>query len=363
MIVSSPDAEMQSRPDADLAAEGWDVSPRLRRRIQIDTPPAPRERAAPNRKLPTSRGVLTPAEIEALLRPDLSDMDMPPEPEPVPAAPAEFGGPGFGGAGPEAVARRIAARLSRAMREHCGLAAAVTVKRVSQAAVADAVTAREERGQAIVCFADGHGDVSAMLVLGAGIAQLMIETACGGAAVAAAPRPLSPIDLALLEGLARPLVPALGGGLVFSGVETDPLFAASVAAPGAGYEIALSVRAGGADWPARLLVPSALLEPPPEVAVQAMRATPPSSASGALTVLLTARVASVELPLSRLTSLRPGATLMLGVPAGQPVELLSGDRTGDLAAEAEIGRKGNRMALKITRCGPALRALNLAKAG
>ncbi len=363
MILSPSDTGTQSRADADLPGEGWDVSPRLRRRIQMEATPLPRERVAPDRKLPTSRGVLTPAEIEALLRPDLSDMEALPEPEPMHTAPAEFGGPGTGGRGPEDVARRIAARLSRAMREHCGLAAGVTVKRVSPLAVADAVTAREERGQAILCFADRHGDVSAMLVLGAGMAQLMIETACGGPAPAAAPRPLSPIDLALLEGLARPLVPALGGGLQFSGVETDPMFAASVAAPGPGYEIILSVRAGEADWPARLLVPAALLAPPPEAGAQAMRAAAPSSASGALTVLLTARVASVELPLSRLTSLRPGATLMLGVPAGQPVELLSGDRTGDLAAEAEIGRKGSRMALRITRCGPALRALNLARAG
>ena len=363
MIFAPSDPDTQSRTDADRAGDGWDVSPRLRRRIQMDAPPLARERAAPDRKLPTSRGVLTPAEIEALLRPDLSDMEPLPEPEPIHTAPAEFGGPGAGGAGPEDSARRIAARLSRAMREHCGLAAAVTVKRVSQAAVADAVTAREERGQAIVCCAETQGDVTAMLVLGAGIAQLMIETACGGSSPAAPPRPLSPIDLALLEGLARPLVPALGGGLVFSGVETDPVFAASVAAPGPGYEVILSMRAGGTDWPARLLVPSLLLEPPPEAAAQAMRGAAPSYGSGALTVLLTARVASVELPLSRLTSLRPGATLMLGVPAGQPVELLSGDRTGQLAAEGEIGRKGNRMALKITQRGPALRALNLARAG
>lgn len=319
----------------------------------------------PNRPLPTSRGVLSAAEIEMLLRPDLSDMDDLPEEPPIQiAAPKQVqeftSAPPAADAAREEAARRICARLSRAMREHCGLAAAFSVKRVSPASLAQAVSRREETGQAIVCCAGADGDVAAMLVIGAGLAQVMIETACGGPVPNGQPKELSPIDLALIEGLTRPLAPVLGSGLGFAGVETDPLFAASIAAPGAAYEISVSVRAGGADWPARLLVAQPLLTEAPDADEGAAQA---GHSGSSLTVLMTARVARVDMPISRLTSLRPGVTLLLGVPSDQPVELLSGGLDGDVAAEAQIGRKGNRMAVRITKRGPALRALNPAFAG
>ena len=343
------------------------MSPRLRRRIMADAPPPrqpPRPPIEPDRPIRTARGVLSAAEIEMLLRPDLSDMDAEPEParETRPRAAPELAPPPGAHQAREDAARRIGARLSRALREHCGLAAAFSVKRVSPSSLAQAVSAREERGQAIVCFSQADGDVPAMFVAGAGLIQLMIETACGGPAPNGQPKPLSPIDLALIEGLTRPIAPAIGSGLGFAGVETDPLFAASIAAPGNGYEVIFSVRAAGADWPARLIVSEALLDAGAREDTQTAGDTPARGA-GALTVLMTARAASVEMPLSKLTGLRPGATLMLGVPADQPVELLSGDHTGEVAAEAEIGRKGNRMAIRITRRGPALRALSLAHSG
>ncbi|MFN7056953.1 FliM/FliN family flagellar motor switch protein [Hyphomonas sp.] len=342
-----------TRPDP--SGDSWDVSPRLRRRIMMEPAPV-RERAEPERPLPTTRGIVTPAEIEALLRPDLSDMDLPPEPQPM-----EFNAgaaPGLDAADVEA--RRIAARLSRMMREACGLAAAITVERAEPKPSNAALGRAAQPGGAIVCAADATGDVAAMLVLSPGIAQKMIETACGGRSSAARAQALSPIDMALLEGLSRPLMRVLGEEYSFAGIETDPVFAASIAAPGAKYELTLSIRAGDETWPAQLIVPAGLLAATPEP--QAAAAAP-AAGTGALTVLLTARLARVDLPLSRLTGLRPGATLMLGLPANQPVELISGDRNGTLAAEAEIGRKGNRMALKITRRGPALRALNPAHSG
>jgi len=40
---------------------------------------------------------------------------------------------------------------------------------------------------------------------------------------------------------------------------------------------------------------------------------------------------------------------LLGLPADQPVELLSGGRDGVPAFEGEIGRKGDRMAIRIRR--------------
>lgn len=353
-------SSVKSASPQDEAEDGWDVSPRLRRRIMTEAPQM-REPTPPDRPFPTTRGVLSAAEIEMLLRPDLSDMDdelpvQTPAPQPVPefaAVPANVN------AGREEAARRIAARLSRAMREHSGLAAAFSVTRVAPVSLAQAVSAREEQGQAIACCAAEGGDVTAMLVLGAGLAQVMIETACGGPVPNGQPRALSPIDLALIEGLARPLAPVIGQGLGFAGVETDPLFAASIAAPGSAFEITLSVRAGGVTWPARLLVLTQYL---PEAAEDAPIAGKAEARANALTVLMTARVARVEMALSKLSSLRPGATLLLGVPADQPVELLSGGIDGDVAAEAQIGRKGNRMAVRVTRRGPALRALNPALA-
>ncbi|MBY9065519.1 FliM/FliN family flagellar motor switch protein [Hyphomonas sp. WL0036] len=363
--MSPPAASSAQRvPLPDAAEDGWDVSPRLRRRIMTDKPPM-REPMDLEGPMPTGRSVLTQAEIEMLLRPDLSDMDEPEEIEvaplqkqPQPRQTPELTMP-VPTDGREETARRIAARLSRAMREHCGLPAAFTVRRVSPTSLAKAVSDREEQGQAIVCCAGADGDVAAMLVLGAGLTQIMIETACGGPVPNGAPKALSPIDLALIEGLTRPLAPFIGTGLGFSGVETDPLFAASIAAPGAAYEIMLSVRAGGAEWPAKLILTEALL---PLASPGQAPAGKPASAAGALTVLMTARVARVEMPLSKLTSLRPGATLLLGVPADQPVELLSGGLDGGVAAEGEIGRKGNRMAVRVSRRGPALRALNPAYA-
>ncbi|MFN4024545.1 MAG: FliM/FliN family flagellar motor switch protein [Hyphomonas sp.] len=354
-----PETSHPHAPRPAAAEEGWDVSPRLRRRIMADMPP-PRPPIDPDRRIPTARGILSPAEIEMLLRPDLSDMDDLPVAEPEVRRVPELKPETSADSAREDAARRIAARLSRAMREHCGLAAAFTIKRISPVSLAGAVSAREERGQAIVCFAGADGDVPALFVIGAGLAQLMIETACGGPVPINQPKPMSPIDLALIEGLARPIAPAVGAGLCFAGVETDPLFAASLAAPGAGLEITFSVRAGGADWPARLILSEALLADKPG---QGRTVPDTGNTPAALTVLMTARAASVDMPLSKLTRLRPGATLLLGVPADQPVELLSGGPDGTLAAEGQIGRKGNRMAIRITRRGPALRALNPAHSG
>lgn len=353
-------SSLKSPSPPELAEDGWDVSPRLRRRIMTETPPM-LETMTPERPLPTSRGVLTAAEIEMLLRPDLSDMDDPPtEPGKTMGMPEFAPPPPAGNAAQEEAARRISARLSLAMRAHCGLAAAFSVTRVIPANLAEAVSSRGEQGQAIVCCAGMNGDIAAMLVIGAGLAQMMIETACGGPVPNGQPRTLSPIDLALIEGLTRPLAASIGTGLGFAGVETDPEFAASIAGPGVAYEVILSVRAGGADWPARLLVAQPLLVPEPAPADHPGES---GRRADALTVLMTARAARVDMPVSKLASLRPGVTLLLGVPADQPVELLSGGLDGEVAAEAQIGRKGNRMALRITRRGPALRALNPAFAG
>ena len=315
----------------------------------------------------TARGKLTPAEIEALLRPDLSDMG--PEPVPVPrsAPPAErplgdFSAPPAAPAPDTGIARRLAARLSMALREICGLAVAVQPGDVQQVPFETAVRlAGDERGQAIACFSLPDGDIGAMLVLPPGIAQLLIETACGARTRSGAPKPLSPIDLALLEALVRPLGASISTGLTSAGVETETIYAASISPPAGAVAAAMTFRAQTESFTGCLILSEALAGI--ASAQEPAAAAAPSSPQGALSTVVTARLASLSVPLSKLSGLKPGATLLLGVPADQPVELLSGDTNGPLVAEAEIGRRGGRIALRITRRGPAIGPLNRATGG
>ena len=64
---------------------------------------------------------------------------------------------------------------------------------------------------------------------------------------------------------------------------------------------------------------------------------------------LTARIASLNVPVSQLSDLKAGSILLLGLPTDQPVELLSGGHKGEVVAEGDIGRRGNKVAVRITR--------------
>jgi flagellar motor switch protein FliM len=338
----------------DSADDGWDMPPRREGQVMAEMPKGFAS-ADPDRPLPTGRGLLSPAEIEALLRPDLSDLA--PDPVPETAEARAFGdftaAPADAGAQDRDCARRMAARLSLAMRESCGLPVAALASGMRRAPFAAAVRqGEEERGQAIACFASPGGDIGAMMILSAGLAQLLIETACGARLRPGAVRPLSPIDLAVLEALVRPLAPAISPDLSFSSLETDTVFAASIAPPSEALTADLSMRIQADAFRAQVI----LVAPAAPVVLSApqSRAT---GLQGALSVTLTARVASLSVPLSRLSGLKPGSTLLLGVPADQPVELMSGTEPVVLAAEAEIGRRGGRIALRITRRGPALGTL------
>ena len=337
------------------ADDGWDMGPRREGQVMADLPRA-HEPAEADRPLPTKRGLLSPAEIEALLRPDLSDL--PPEPAAVTARTVtEFAEPPATMDADHELARRLAARLSLGLRDACGLPVAAMVSATTRGPFETALRRADgERGLAIVCFTQPGGDVGAMLVLSPGFTQLLIEAACGARERGGALKPLSPIDLALLEALVRPLAGALSPDLAFSGVETDALFAASIAPPAQALVTDLSMRVQGDTFAAQLITAGALASAPvaAERTVEAPRSSP---APGALSVTLTARIASLSVPLSKLSGLKPGATLLLGVPADQPVEIISGTEGGILAAEAQIGRRGGRVALRVTRRGPALTGL------
>lgn len=358
--------------------DGWDMSARREHAVMsahagVSEDDAEALLEESNIRLPTSRGVLSKAEIAALLRPDLDDMpDAPPVPESVDQkAVPEFGAPAADAG--EATdtdmqeARRLAARLSLALRRDCGLKSAAAVNAVRREEFALALEGAG-RGVAVACFAGPSGEIAAMLVLSAPLTSALIETACGGqpSAPEAVARALTPLDAALLEGLVRPLGNAISGTLSFARVETDAAFAAALAAPGPATVIDLDVRVDHLRLPATLVLaenalPEAVLRAPDDkglfAAPDPLDAPPsPAPQPAALTAVLTARIASISVPLSRLSDLKAGSTLLLGVPSDQPVALLSGGRDGTLAAEGEIGRKGGKMAVRVTRRGPALKA-------
>jgi len=243
------------------ADDGWDMGPRREGQVMADLPRA-HEPAEADRPLPTKRGLLSPAEIEALLRPDLSDL--PPEPAAVTARTVtEFAEPPATMDADHELARRLAARLSLGLRDACGLPVAAMVSATTRGPFETALRRADgERGLAVVCFTQPGGDVGAMLVLSPGFTQLLIEAACGARERGGALKPLSPIDLALLEALVRPLAGALSPDLAFSGVETDALFAASIAPPAQALVTDLSMRVQGDTFAAQLITAGALASAP-----------------------------------------------------------------------------------------------------
>lgn len=353
------------KTDLPLAADdGWDMSPRREADIMLDMPTT-FEPITPTRPIPTSRGVLSAAEIEALLRPNLDDM---PEPEPEPEQVIDVAVPDLvkrPPAEPTEItedARRIASRLTLALRDGCGLKAAALARASARGSFDQGLeTECAGRGSAIACYVAPGGEIAAMLVISASLANALIETACGGKPTAGHHRVLTPMDAALLEGLVRPLGTALAPSLKFSRIETDAEFASALAGPGMTSILDLDIRVEDLNMPARLILAEDDLfdlsseVPPARPQGRVPHAAAPSAGAGAMTAVLTARVASLSVPLSRLADLKPGSTLLLGLPADQPVELLTGGRDGGVVAEGEIGRKGNRMALRITRRTALLR--------
>lgn len=345
----------------DSADDGWDMSPRREGQVMADLP-RNFEPAEPDRPLMTARGLLSPAEIEALLRPDLSDL--PPEPAAAVARPAEeFSASARPNNQDQDLARRLAARLSIGLRESCGLPVAAMVAGTGHGSFETAVKqADEDRGQAIVCFAGPDGDVGAMLILSPALSQLLIETACGARERGGAVKPLSPIDLALLEALVRPLATAISPDLGFSSLETETVFAASIAPPVEAFMAEFSMRVQADTFRAQLIIARPLTGALEGTGAPAAQTAEARTLPAGLSATLTVRIASLAVPLSKLSNLKPGSTLLLGVPPDQPAQLISGGEGGVLAAEAEIGRRGNRVALRITRRGAALGPLSRAPA-
>ena len=303
-------------------------------------PPLPE---APDFKVPTARGILSREEIQALLRPDLPSIN------------DEGGAPrGFDEELEPPVdknrleGQRFAARFSRAFGQSAGLKAAVSLNSAGdfQSKRELLKETGEEEGGAFATFGDETGDVTHVIRLSAALSDHLIANACGALTFEADPRPrrLSVIDCALLEQFLSPFARMLGEGISLVAIETNPTYVMSLLSTDCGTRYRFDVDAAGRASTA------ALWSLTSDGRRQA--AEKPRAKAGARegTALLTARIASLSVPVSRVSALKAGDTLLLGLPADQPVELLSGGRDGRVAYEGDVGRKGDRMAVRVRRC-------------
>ena len=336
--------------DTERTEEDWSMSERRERAVMRDVPnvsPAPILPAADDFKLPTSRGILSKEEIQALLRPDLPkindtgdttqpftrDLDTNEDADNL----AREG-------------RKVAARLSRAFGEHAGLKAAVTLAHAAQFEDAGELRAQAERTDtnAFAVFANDEGDATHIICLSGQLNDQLIANACGALSLAgstAAARELSVIDCALIRQFMSPFARLLGSELSLVGIETNPVYVSSLMAGDTGVRFTFNVDAAGLRSALSIWTVEAA-----EAKHAASVPLEPTHETHSATALLTARMASLSVPVSRLAALKQGDTLLLGMPADQPVQLLSGGRDGHIAFEADLGRKGNHMAVRVKQC-------------
>ncbi|MEM9738874.1 MAG: FliM/FliN family flagellar motor switch protein [Pseudomonadota bacterium] len=310
----------------------------------------------PKRPFPTSRGILSAAEIEALLRPDLPAQPEKPT-QTTPRTLADLDAPNT--ALDQDDAERLCARLGLAIHRATGLGVGLKVVDIAAQSFRSAFPAPEP-GAAFACFGAENGDVDAVLALSSMASLALVDVSCGAEGRAlreVQPRALTEIDTALLDRLLRPLADHLPGGCLHC-LENRAAFTLSVAPPGPATRIDLELKIEGFSASGRLILSDAAwhaFKTDPAAQPAALGSIGEAIAGRELTALLTARIASLSVPVSRLANLKPGDTLLLGLPADEPVQLLSGGRQGTVAAEGEIGRKGAKMAVRVTKRGPALR--------
>lgn len=294
---------------------------------------------------PTPRGVLSAAEIEALLRPNTQKpaLEQPQNVEPKPsldfaitAAPAS---PPI-----DDQDRVLGARLSRALGEGTGLKAGVIAAQSATLLSSDLAGLLRGKSAAVACIGPKDGDIRALVCLPAALADSIIAKACGSRGSTGRIGDgwtLSAIDCALLEQLLVPFGPALGSDMELQSIETDVPYVSGLLPA---HEVSVSefsIEAPGLHSDLAVIRADDLFESDDVFS--------PEIDTAPITAIATARLARLSVPLSRLTDLKAGSTLLLGLPADQPVELLSGDRDGAPAYEGRMGRKGNKVAVKITK--------------
>ena len=299
-------------------------------------------------KFPSARGVLTADEIQALLRPKpqqgaldtppieaksvtpretvLFDQDMPVEDTPD----MQRG-------------QVLASRLTMALGKGTGIKAAINLSQQATVARGDLPGLLNGKSSAVACLGPSETDIHALVCLPPQLADAIIAKACGARGSTGRIGDgwsLSAIDCALLEQLLEPFGVAVSDGLTLQSIETDIPYVSSLL-PASDVSISeFLVEAAG------LHSELAVIEGRVDLAEETDAVEAPSAP---ITALATARLASLSVPLSRLTALKAGSTLLLGLPPDQPVELLSGGRDGEPAYEGQMGRKGNKVALKLTK--------------
>ena len=300
------------------------------------------DEAVENFRVPTARGVLSAGEIAALLRPNIAK-DAFEEPEHIAPRPVFDFEDGNAGATLTMDAQTLAAEMTVALRKHCGIAAVLALRSAARLPMSQIVSLHTSPAVLIV-FRDRVGLQNAGLTLDTGLASALVSVACGGEPLADTSRPLSALDGRILEHMLTPLAEAIDPSFEIVCVETDRSAAFAMLAPGKVMLADLSCQLGPVAG--RMIF----------ARVQETRqGSDPALSGPAVSAIVTARIARISVPLSKLSGLMPGSTLRLGIPADQPVELLSGGRDGPVIAEGEIGRRGDRMALRIDKCSPALR--------
>ncbi|GAB5459213.1 MAG: hypothetical protein Hens3KO_22430 [Henriciella sp.] len=299
-------------------------------------------------KFPTKNGVLTQAEIEFLLRPELQDgAGVPVEPETIEQhSPAVFDTPSKPAATTpeEQAAKTLAARLSFMVAQGSGMKAAIRLSGLAPKETHDLAGLMMGKAGAVACFGRSESETSILVCLPSEFADGLIAHACGARDSTGRIGngwSLSAIDCALLEQLLAPVSAAFGSELSLLAIETDIPYVTSLLPAGDVMVADYVVEAPG------LKTELAVIRS--HNSVRSQMPVPQRVEKSPITAVVTARIASLSVPISRLTSLKAGSTLLLGLPSDQPVEVLSGHRDGPVAFEGQIGRKGNKVAVKITR--------------
>ncbi|RIJ27067.1 FliM/FliN family flagellar motor switch protein [Henriciella mobilis] len=344
MIESKDGNTMQGAPLQE--ADEWAMPERREREVMRDMP-GKRRPPVDDYKFPTPRGVLSKAEIEALLRPDLPTINDTEAPQPGQDQPVERAFDDVELLGAEG-GKRLAARLSLIFAQATGLKAAFRFR--SSARVNDVEAALVETASdataAYICYGAGEDTVTHVLQVPETLGAALVSHACGGVAdLQTQPfkRAFSAIDCALIEQLLAPLRAAFDPETGFIGVETEHRFVGALVPGQSGERVRFQVVLNDEAIELDLLVTEA------QKAVRSEAGPSEQPRKRPVTAVVTARLASLNVPVSKLTGLKAGDTLLLGLPADQPVQLLSGGRDGVPAFEGDIGRKGNNMAIRIRK--------------
>ena len=300
-------------------------------------------------KFPSARGVLTADEIQALLRPQPQQgaLDTPPieakTVTPREAVLFDQETPVDDDTPDMQRGQILASRLTMALGKGTGIKAAINVSQQATVARSDLPGLLNGKSSAVACLGPSETDIHALVCLPPQLADAVIAKACGARGSTGRIGDgwsLSAIDCALLEQLLEPFGGAVSDELMLQSIETDIPYVSSLL-PASDVSITeFLVEAAGLH--SELAVIEGRADAAEETATTELKSAP-------VTALATARLASLSVPLSRLTALKAGSTLLLGLPPDQPVELLSGGRDGEPAYEGQMGRKGNKVALKLTK--------------